>query len=99
MSEDFIRCYIGDISLYTLRNVQQECGRLDEWTLMQGSEFDHKKSYGYKEIFDRNELLLQAIAKRSVIAETRQPASIKPLFIWNNALIIAQSCQSLNQRP
>jgi len=89
VSEDFVRCYIGDISLFTLRNVQQECGRLDEWELMQGSEFNHKESYGYKEILDRDELLLQAIAKRSVIAETRQPASIKPSFIWNNALIIA----------
>lgn len=89
MSEDFVRCYIGDISLITLENVRQECGRLDEWELMQGSEFNHKESYGYKEIFDRDELLLQAIAKRSVISETRQPTSIKPSFIWNNALIIA----------
>lgn len=89
MGEDFVRCYIGDISLSTLRNVQQECRRLDEWELMQGSEFNHKGSYGYKEISDRDELLLQAIAKRSVIAETRQPASIKLSFIWNNALIIA----------
>lgn len=24
MSEDFIRCYIGDISFFTLRNVQKE---------------------------------------------------------------------------
>ena len=89
MSEDFVRCYIGDISLFTFRNVQQECGRLDEWELIQGSKFNHKESYGYKEILDRDELLLQAIAKRSVIAETRQPASIKPSFIWSNALIIA----------
>lgn len=96
MSEDFVRCYIGDVSLYTLRNVQQECGRLDEWTLMQGSEFDHKKSYGYKEILDRDELLLQAIAKRSVIAETRQPASIKPSFIWNKALILADALTLLS---
>ena len=89
MNKDFVRCYIGDISLVTLRNVQQKCGRLDEWELMQGSEFNHKESYGYKEIWDRDELLLQGIAKRSVVAETRQPASIKPSFIWNNALIIA----------
>jgi len=89
VSDDFVRYYIGDISLFTLRNVQQECGRLDEWELMQGSEFNHKESYGYKEILDRDELLLQAITKRSVIAETRQPATIKPSFIWNNALIIA----------
>jgi len=89
VSEDFVRCYIGDISLFTFRNVQQECGMLDEWELIQGSEFNHKESYGYKEILDRDELLLQAIAKRSVIAETRHPASIKPSFIWNNALIIA----------
>lgn len=89
MSQDFVRCYIGDISLFTLRNVQQECGKLDEWELMQGLEFDHKESYGYKEILDRDELLLQAVAKRSVIAETRQPASIKPSFMWSNALIIA----------
>jgi hypothetical protein len=54
VSEDFVRCYIGDISLFTFRNVQQECGRLDEWELIQGSELNHKESYGYKEILDRD---------------------------------------------
>lgn len=89
MSDDFSRCYIGDISLHTLRRIQQESGRLDEWELVDGSEFNHKESYGYKQILDRDELLLQAIAKRSVIAETRQPASIKPSFMWENAPNIA----------
>ena len=89
MSEDFVRCYIGNISLFTLRNVQQESGKLKEWELMQGSEFNYKQSYGYKMIFEQDELLLEALAKRSVIAESRQPEIIKPSFLWNNALNIA----------
>jgi hypothetical protein len=89
MSEDFVRCYIGDISLFTLRNVQQESGIFDEWELMDGSEFNHKQSYGYKQVFKRDELLLEALAKRSVIAETKQPEIIKPSLFWNNALNIA----------
>ena len=72
-----------------MRNVQQESGKFDEWELMQGSEFNHKQSYGYKQIFERDELLLEALAKRSVIAETRQPEIIKPSLLWNNALNIA----------
>lgn len=89
MSEDFVRCYIGDISFFTLRNVQRESGELEEWELMQGSEFSHKQSYGYKQIFKRDELLLEALAKRSVIAESRQPEIIKPSLLWSNALNIA----------
>lgn len=96
MSEDFVRCYIGDISLSTLEEIQKECGWLDEWKLIQGSQFNHKESYGYKEIFARDQLLLQAIAKRSVIAETTETASIKPSFIWNNALVIADALTLLS---
>jgi len=89
MDDDFIRCYIGDISLITLRDVQRESGKFSEWELLQGAEFDHKHSYGHKEIFDRDELLLEALAKRSVIAETRQPESVKKSILWTNALNIA----------
>lgn len=89
MGKDFIRCYIGDISLITLKNVQRESGKFNDWELMQGSEFERKKSYGYKEIFVRDESLIDALAKRSVIAENRQPENSKPSLIWNNALLIA----------
>jgi hypothetical protein len=96
MSEDFVRCYIGDMALSMLKEVQRECGWLNEWKFIQGSQFNHKESYGYKEIFTRDELLLEAIAKRSVIAETTEPATIKPSFIWNNALIIADALTLLS---
>jgi len=89
MGEDFIRYYIGDVHLPMLETVQRESGKFDEWELMQGSGFDHKHSYGYKEILDRDELLLEALAKRSVIAETRQPAGVKPSILWANASNIA----------
>lgn len=89
MGEDFVRCYIGDISLITLKTVQKESGKFDEWELMDGTKFDLKKSYGYISILERDESLLESLAKRSVIAETRQPASVKPSILWNNALNIA----------
>lgn len=90
MSEDFCRCYIGDISLYTLRQVQNTCQKLNQWELMDGTKFNYKESYGYREgIWERDELLLHALAKRSVIAETKCPENIKPSLLWNNALIIA----------
>ena len=85
MSEDFVRCYIGDISLPILKTVQRESDKFPEWELSQGAEFDYKHSYGYENVFDRDELLLEALAKRSVIAETRQPESVKTSIIWKNA--------------
>ena len=90
MSEDFVRCYIGYISLTTLKVIQQESSRLNEWNLSQGSDFNLKESYGYREgIWKRDELMLDAIAQRCIIAETRQPDSVKPSIFWNNALNIA----------
>lgn len=90
MSEDFVRCYIGYISLTTLKGVQQESGRLNEWELSQGSDFNLKESYGYSEaIWQRDELRLAAIAQRCIIAETRQPDSVKPSIFWTNALSMA----------
>jgi hypothetical protein len=90
MSNDFCRCYIGDISLHTLQQIQKESQRLNEWELLAGTDFNYKESYGYREgIWERDELLLQALAKRSVIAETRNPNKVKPSLIWNNALMIA----------
>jgi len=89
MSEDFIRCYIGDISLITLKNVQRRSGKFDDWELTQGSQFKLKQSYGYNQLFTRDEALIEALAKRSVIAENRQPQNSKPSLIWNNALLIA----------
>ncbi len=90
MSEDFIRCYIDYISLNTLKLVQRESGRFNEWELSQGSDFNLKESYGYKDgIWKRDELMLDAIAQRSIVAETRQPESVKPSIFWKNALSIA----------
>lgn len=89
MSEDFVRCYIGDISLITLKNVQRRSGKFDDWELTQGSQFKLKQSYGYNQLFTRDEALIKALAKRSVIAENRQPQNSKPSLIWNNALLIA----------
>jgi len=89
MGEDFIRCYIGDISLITLQNVQRESRKFDDWELSDGSKFEHKKSYGYKQILIQDELLIEALAKRSVIAENRQPANGKSSLLWNNALLLA----------
>lgn len=89
MGEDYIRCYIGDISFTTLRNVQKRSGKFDDWELMLGSKFERKGSYGYKEISDRDESLIEALAKRSVIAENRDPENSKSSLIWNNALLIA----------
>jgi len=89
VSEDFIRCYIGDISLITLQNVQRRSGKFDDWELTQGSQFKLKQSYGYNQHLTRDEALIEALAKRSVIAENRQPQNSKPSFIWNNALLIA----------
>jgi len=72
-----------------LKTIQRESGKFNEWELMQGSEFDYKHSYGYKENLIRDEPLLEALAKRSVIAETRQPTSVESSKLWDNALNIA----------
>jgi hypothetical protein len=89
MSEDFIRCYIGNVHFSMLATIQRESGKFNEWELMEGSEFDLKHSYGYIESLIRDDSLLEALAKRSVIAETRQPASVKPSILWSNAPNIA----------
>lgn len=89
MSEDFIRYYIGDIHFSMLETIQRESGKFNEWELIQGSEFDYKQSYGYEETFIQDELLLEALAKRSVITETRQPKSVKASILWANASNIA----------
>lgn len=89
MSDDFIRCYISDIKFEDLKAIQRESGKFDEWELMRGSEFDYKKSYNYQGVYERDESLLEAIAKRSVIAETRQPENVRQSIIGKNALNIA----------
>jgi hypothetical protein len=90
MSGDFVGCYIAaNISLSTLRGVLQKSGKFDDWELIQGSDFKLKESYGYQERFEKYELLLEALAKRSVIAENKQLDKSKPSLIWNNALLIA----------
>jgi hypothetical protein len=88
MSDDFVRCYIPDMSLATLRAVQEESGRLVGWRLVQGREFDLERSYGYEHGIEEKDLLA-AVAKRCIIAENRNPAGTKPSLIWNNALDIA----------
>ena len=89
MTELFVRCYIGNISLSTLRSVQRESGKFDEWELFQGSKFDRKQHYGYKKHLDQDELLLDGLAKRSVIAEAKQPERVKPSLIWKKVLNFA----------
>jgi hypothetical protein len=41
------------------------------------------------EEYSPEEFLLKGLAKRCVIAETKQPEKVKPSLIWNNALNIA----------
>ena len=89
MSEDFYRWYIGYINLVTLERVQRESGRFNEWNLSQGSVFKLKESYGYKDIPKKDELMLEAIAQSSIIAETRQPEIVKSSVFWNDALSLA----------
>lgn len=90
MSEDFYRWYIGYINLSTFERVQRESGKFNEWGLSQGSGFNIKESYGYREgIQKQDELMLEAIAQRSIIAETRQPESVKQSVFWNDALNLA----------
>ncbi len=90
MSEDFVRCYIRDISIGTLQNVLQRCGRFNEWELIPSQRFVHNESYGYKKTSDNDDQLTEAYIKRSsVIAETKRPDLSKPSLIWNNSLLIA----------
>lgn len=89
MSENFVRCYIGELSLHTLEIIQKESGLLNDWIAIPSSKFVHKESYGYMEVFIQDELLIEAIAKRSsVIAENRQPEKSEHSLIWKNALLI-----------
>ena len=86
MSEDFIRYYFGDIHFEMLQNVQRESGKFNEWELIRGSDFDRKNSYGYLENVSghlhRNQELLYAISKISVIAENKTPQNVKPSILW-----------------
>lgn len=92
MSKDFVRYYISGIHFSMLETVQQESGKFDEWELSQGSDFILSRSYGYKAdsmpAYDK--ALLGALAKRSVIAETRLPKTVIPSSIlWASASNIA----------
>ncbi len=91
MSEDFIRYYISGIHFSMLETVQRESGRFEEWELSQGSYFVLSKSYGYRadSMPTHDKLLLKALAKLSVIAETRQPTRVKPSILWARASNIA----------
>jgi hypothetical protein len=91
MRKDFIRYYIGGIHFSMFKTVQRESGKFDEWELLQGSDFILSKSYGYKadSIPVHDKPLLKALVKRSVIAETKQPTSVKPSLLWGRASNIA----------
>ncbi len=86
MSEDFIRYYFGDIHFEMLQDVQRESGKFNEWELIRGSDFDRKNSYGYlgnvSGHLHRNQELLYAISKISVIAENKTPQNVKPSILW-----------------
>ncbi len=88
--EEFVRCYIGNIHLKLIQNIQQQSGKFHEWTLISGSEFTLRDSYGYVEgISKQYELILNAIAQNSVIAETKSPREVRQSILWHNALNIA----------
>ncbi len=90
MSEDFVRYYIGDMHFEMLRNIQQESGKFSEWELIRSSDFDLKKSYGYKRnTCEHDKLMLEAITQRSIIAETRQLESVGKSKLWSDASNIA----------
>lgn len=86
MSGDFIRYYFGNIHFEMLQNVQRESGKFNEWELIRGSDFDRKNSYGYLENVSghlhRNQELLYAISRISVIAENKTPQNVKPSILW-----------------
>ncbi|MFC2050739.1 hypothetical protein ACFLTN_06140 [Chloroflexota bacterium] len=89
MSNNYVRCYIGNVLLDTLQQVQKQTGCLDEWQLFDASVFDHKTSYGYEPELTIDEALIEAVAKRcSIIAETKQPEKSPPSLIWKDALLI-----------
>ncbi len=96
MSADFIRYYIVDIALSTLKNVQRESGKFDEWELFQGRDFDRKTGNESQDQFDPEELLLKGLARRCVIAETKQPDKVKPSLIWNNAFNLTDALTMLS---
>ena len=58
---NYVRCYISDINIITLKAIQTESKKFDEWELIQGSSFNFKESYGYQGVFEREEALLEAI--------------------------------------
>lgn len=92
MTEDFYRWYIGDLSLTTLETVQRESGRFNEWELLHGSDLNLKESYGYRDrgdILKQDELMLEAVAQRSIIVEARRPASVGRSVLWHDALNMA----------
>lgn len=89
MGKDFIRYYIGDISIVTLQTVQRESRKFDDWILISGSDFEYRKSYGYEQIEGRHEEWIELIRKRSVIVENRQPDDIRDSLIWLNASRLA----------
>jgi hypothetical protein len=87
MNRDFVRYYISNIDFSILETVQQESGKFDEWELSQGSDFILSRSYGYRAdlILAHDKLLLQVLAKRSVISETKQPTRVNPSKLWARA--------------
>ena len=85
MGMDFIRYYIGDISIVTLQRIQKESGKFDDWILISGSDFKYSDSYGYEQIENTHEKWIELLRGRSVIAENREPNNIEDSFIWLNA--------------
>jgi hypothetical protein len=63
-----------------LKTIQQTSGKFNEWNLIQGSELDFQNNFDGIDDLDKS--LLEVLAKRTVIAETRQPRSIKRSVFW-----------------
>ncbi len=89
MGKEFIRYYIGNMSLYTFEKVQKESRKFDNWTLISGTDFKYRDSYGYQQVVGTHEEWIELIRKYSVVAENRQPEKVEPSFLWHNAPLLA----------
>lgn len=89
MANDFIRYYIGNMSLYTFEKVRKESRKFDDWVLISGTDFKYSESYGYEQIEGTHEAWIELLRKYSVIAEHRNPKEAGSSFLWHGAPLLA----------
>lgn len=89
MNSDFIRYYIGNISISTLEKVQRGSGKFDDWTLISGDDFKYRDSYGYEQVKGTHEEWIELIRKHSVIAELRNLKKAGSSSLWRKAPLLA----------